>query len=158
VRDTSLRVPPGVQGIVINAKVFTRKGTERDERAKDIEDQEREKLLTNERDVKKIISESYHAKMRKLLLGRTTAARLTDDKGRALCTKGRKLDRDTLESVPFRYWRELQLEGTGKVEEKIERLASRLDEDLQAIESSYQEKIAKLAKGDELPPGVIKMV
>ena len=67
VRDSSLRVPPGVQGIVISAKVFSRKGTEKDERAKDIEDQEKEKLLADQRDEVKIISESYYAKMRKLL-------------------------------------------------------------------------------------------
>jgi DNA-directed RNA polymerase subunit beta len=158
VRDTSLRVPPGVQGIVINAQVFTRKGTERDERAKDIEDQERERLLTDERDEKKIISESYYSRMRKLLLGRTTAARLVDNRGKVLCAKGKRLDAETLDSVPPRYWREFQLEGTGQVEEKLEQLASRLEEDLASVETTYQEKIAKLAKGDELPPGVIKMV
>src|SRR3954452_19130285 len=73
VRDSSLRVPPGVQGIVIGAKVFSRKGTEKDERAKDIEDQEKEHLLADQRDEMRIISESYHAKMRKLLLGKITA-------------------------------------------------------------------------------------
>ena len=72
VRDSSLRVPPGVQGIVISAKVFSRKGTEKDERAKDIEDQEKEKLLADQRDEVKIVSESYHARMRKLLVGKTT--------------------------------------------------------------------------------------
>ena len=158
VRDTSLRVPPGVQGIVINAKVFTRKGTERDERAKDIEDAEREKLLTDERDERKIVSESYYARMRKLLLGRTTAARLVDDKGKVLCAKNKRLDSETLDAISPRYWREFQLEGTGQVEEKLEQLASRLEEDIKEIETNYQEKIAKLSKGDELPPGVIKMV
>jgi DNA-directed RNA polymerase subunit beta len=158
VRDTSLRVPPGVQGIVINAQVFTRKGTERDERAKDIEDQERERLLTDERDEKKIISESYYARMRKLLLGRTTAGRLVDNRGKVLCGKNKRLDSETLDAVPPRYWREFQLEGTGQVEEKLEQLAARLEDDLASVETNYQEKIAKLAKGDELPPGVIKMV
>lgn len=158
VRDTSLKVPPGVQGIVINAKVFTRKGTERDERAKDIEDQEREKLLTDERDERKIVAQSYYARMRKLLLGRTTAAKLVDDKGKILCGKNKRIDSSTLETVPSRYWRELQLEGTGQVEEKIEQLATRMEEDLKDVEIFYQEKIEKLSKGDELPPGVIKMV
>ena len=69
VRDTSLRVPPGVTGVVINARVFARKGTEKDERAKDIEDAEKEKLLINQRTEIKIISDSYYAKMRKLLTG-----------------------------------------------------------------------------------------
>src|SRR5882724_4283301 len=84
VRDTSLRVPPGVIGVVIIAKVFSRKGTEMDERAKDIAEQSKEKLLADQRDEVKIVSESYFAKMRKLLVGKTTAVRLVDDKGKVL--------------------------------------------------------------------------
>src|SRR3954467_7871405 len=72
VRDSSLRVPPGVQGIVISAKVFSRKGTEKDERAKDIEDQEKEKLLADQRDEMRIVPEPYHARMRKTPLATPT--------------------------------------------------------------------------------------
>jgi DNA-directed RNA polymerase subunit beta len=158
VRDSSLRVPPGVQGIVISAKVFSRKGTEKDERAKDIEDQEKEKLLADQRDEVKIVSESYHAKMRKLLVGRITAVRLVDDKGKVLCAKGQKIESTTLDEIPARYWSELQIEEGGKTEEKLEQLAARLQEDVNAIEALYRDKISKLTKGDELPPGVIKMV
>ena len=110
VRDSSLRVPPGVQGIVISAKVFSRKGTEKDERAKDIEDAEKEKLLADQRDEVKIVSESYYAKMRKLLVGKTTAVRLVDDKGKVLCAKGQKIESATLDEIPPRYWAELQVE------------------------------------------------
>src|SRR5262249_55600855 len=121
VRDSSLRVPPGVQGIVISAKVFSRKGTEKDERAKDIEDQEKEKLITDQRDEIKIVSDSYYSKMRKLLLGKTTAARLVDDKGKVLAQKGRKLDNEALDEIPPRFWHELQvMEGGGKTEEKLQ--------------------------------------
>ncbi len=159
VRDSSLRVPPGVQGIVISAKVFSRKGTEKDERAKDIEDQEKEKLLADQRDEVKIVSESYHAKMRKILLGKTTAVRLVDDKGKVLCAKGQKIENALLDEIPVRYWSEMQVEeGGGKTEEKLEQLSARLQEDINAIELLYRDKISKLTKGDELPPGVIKMV
>src|SRR5678810_702163 len=158
VRDSSLRVPPGVQGIVISAKVFSRKGTEKDERAKDIEDQEKEKLLADQRDEVKIVSESYFAKMRKLLIGKTTAVRLVDDKGKVLCAKGQKIESATLDEIPARYWAELQVEEGGKTQEKLEQLSSRLQEDVNAIEALYRDKISKLTKGDELPPGVIKMV
>ena len=158
VRDSSLRVPPGVQGIVISAKVFSRKGTEKDERAKDIEDQEKEKLLADQRDEVKIVSESYHAKMRKLLVGKITAVRLVDDKGKVLCAKGQKIESATLDEIPPRYWSELQVEEGGKTEEKLEQLSARLGEDVAAIEALYRDKISKLTKGDELPPGVIKMV
>ena len=159
VRDSSLRVPPGVQGIVISAKVFSRKGTEKDERAKDIEDAEKEKLITDQRDEVKIISDSYYNKMRRLLIGKTTAARLVDDKGKVLAAKGIKLDTAALDEVPVRYLHEIQVvEGGGKTEEKLEQLAQRLEDDVHAIEALYKDKIAKLTKGDELPPGVIKMV
>jgi DNA-directed RNA polymerase subunit beta len=158
VRDSSLRVPPGVQGIVISAKVFSRKGTEKDERAKDIEDQEKEKLLADQRDEVKIVSESYYAKMRKLLVGKITAVRLVDDKGKVLCAKGQKIENPNLDEIPPRYWSELQVEEGGKTEEKLEQLTARLAEDVAAIEALYRDKISKLTKGDELPPGVIKMV
>ena len=159
VRDSSLRVPPGVQGIIINAKVFARKGTEKDERAKDIEDAEKEKLITDQRDEVKIVSESYYAKMRRLLVEKTTASRLVDDKGKVLLAKGQALDIVTLEGIPSRHYREIRVaEGEGRVEEKLEQLAQKLEDDIHAIESLYRDKIAKLTKGDELPPGVIKMV
>ena len=159
VRDSSLRVPPGVQGIVISARVFARKGTEKDERAKDIEDAEKEKLITDQRDEVKIVAESYYAKMRRLLEGKTTASRLVDDKGKVLLAKGQELDMATLETIPSRHYRELRVsEGDGRVEERVEQLAQRLEEDIHAIESVYRDKVAKLTKGDELPPGVIKMV
>ena len=159
VRDSSLRVPPGVQGIVISARVFARKGTEKDERAKDIEDAEKEKLITDQRDEVKIVCESYYAKMRRLLEGKTTASRLVDDKGKVLLAKGQQLDMATLETIPARHYRELRVaEGEGRLEERVEQLAQRLEDDIHAIESVYRDKIAKLTKGDELPPGVIKMV
>jgi DNA-directed RNA polymerase subunit beta len=158
VRDTSLRVPPGVSGVVINARVFARKGTEKDERAKDIEDAEKERLLLNKQTEIKIISDSYYSRMSKLVMGKVTAARLVDDKGKVLLPKGQKIDDATLEQVPQRYWHEIQVEGEGNVEESLEKLASQREEDVKAIEEQYDEKIGKLTKGDELPPGVIKLV
>jgi DNA-directed RNA polymerase subunit beta len=159
VRDTSLRVPPGVTGVVINARVFARKGTEKDDRARDIEEAEKERLLINQRDEIKIISEAYYNKMRRALVGNTTRARLVDDKGKVLLPKGDKLVDSMLDEVPAKYWHEIQVEeGKGKVEEQLEQLAMRRDDDVYAIETQYNEKIGKLTKGDELPPGVIKLV
>jgi DNA-directed RNA polymerase subunit beta len=157
VRDSSLRVPPGVQGIVIGAKIFSRKGTEKDERSKQIEEQEKEKLLADERDETRIISEAYHARMRKMIFGKTTAVRLVDDKGKVLCAKGQKVDNALLDEIPIRYWPEVQIEGT-KGENRIQQLALQLEEELKVIDALYKDKISKLTKGDELPPGVIKMV
>ncbi len=159
VRDTSLRVPPGVVGVVIGARVFARKGTEKDERAQIIEDAEKELFMLNKRDEVKIISEAYYNKMRELLVGKTTASRLVDDKGKVLIAKGDKIELEALNEVPHRYWHEIQLDsGDGKIEEQLEQLAAKREEDVFNIEAQYSEKIAKLTKGDELPPGVIKLV
>src|SRR4029079_17059504 len=159
VRDTSLRVPPGVTGVVIGARVFARKGTEKDERAQAIEDAEKELLLLNKRDEIKVISEAYYNKMRELLHGKTTASRLVDDKSKVLLPKGEKITPEMLNEVPHRYWHEIQLDsGDGKTEEQLEQFAAKREEDVFNIEAQYSEKIAKLTKGDELPPGVIKLV
>ncbi len=88
VRDSSLRVPPGVQGIVIGAKIFSRKGTEKDERSKQIEEQEKEKLLADERDETRIISEAYYARMRKMIIGKTTAVRSGGRQGQGALRQG----------------------------------------------------------------------
>jgi DNA-directed RNA polymerase subunit beta len=159
VRDTSLRVPPGVTGVVIGARVFARKGTDKDERAQAIEEAEKELLLLNKRDEVKIISEAYYNKMRELLHGKVTASRLVDDKGKVLLPKGEKITPEMLAEVPHRYWHEIQLDsGEGKIEEQLEQLAAKREEDVFNIEAQYSEKISKLTKGDELPPGVIKLV
>ena len=157
VRDSSLRVPPGVQGIVIGAKIFSRKGTEKDERSKAIEEQEKEKLLADQRDETRIISESYYNKMRRWLLGKIPAVRLVDDKGKVLCAKGQKIDNPMLDEIPSRHWPEIQIEG-GKGDNRVEQLAAQLEQELRVIDELYRDKISKLTKGDELPPGVIKMV
>jgi len=159
VRDSSLRVPPGVQGIVISARVFSRKGTEKDERSKDIEDTEKEKLLADQRDEIKIMTEAFQARMKSLILDKTTAVRLVDDKGKVLCAKGQKIEESVLAEIPSRYWTELAFEtGAGKTEDALAQLNAKLNEEVQIIEALYRDKIGKLTKGDELPPGVIKMV
>jgi len=159
VRDSSLRVPPGVQGIVIAARVFARKGTEQDERSRDIQDQEKEKLLADQRDEIKIISDAFYGRMLNLLRSKATSARLVDDQGSVLLQKGDKLDKETLFKVARRYWVDIQVEGSdGAIEDTLEQLDARLRDEIHAIETLYNEKIIKLTKGDELPPGVIKMV
>jgi DNA-directed RNA polymerase subunit beta len=155
VRDSSLRVPPGVAGVVINARVFSRKGTDKDERTKEIEDQERAKLEKDKADEVKIIRESALGRVRKLLAGKVTTNRLVDEKGKVLLQKGTKLDDATLDTVPRKYWGLIELE---KGKEKIDSILQQLEEQVAAIEALFNEKIEKLSRGDELPPGVIKMV
>ncbi|MDH5493858.1 MAG: DNA-directed RNA polymerase subunit beta, partial [Myxococcales bacterium] len=154
-RDTSLRVPPGVSGIVIDARVFARKGTEKDERSRQIEDQERAKLEKDMSDEIKIIRESAFARVRKLLLGRMTTDKLVDDKRKVLLAKGAKITADDLDPIHRKYWGLIAID---KNKEKIDAILEQLEEQTRAIETLFQEKIDKLGKGDELPPGVIKMV
>ncbi|MCS6796922.1 MAG: DNA-directed RNA polymerase subunit beta [Myxococcota bacterium] len=155
VRDSSLRVPPGVSGVVIQARVFARKKTEKDERARQIEDQERARLEKDMADEIKILRESAYERIRKLLVGRTTEARLTDDKGKVLLARGTKITAAELDPIPRKYWGQIEVDRGG---DKVQAVLAQLAEQTQAIETLFREKIDKLSRGDELPPGVLKMV
>ena len=158
VRDTSLRVPPGVQGTVISAKVFSRRGIDKDERAQDIEDAEIAKLEKDQNDQIKIIRNSAYRKIRELLIGQKAASKLVDDQGRVLIEAGQDLTAEVIDRVPQNYWNVVEVDRKSGVAEKVERIVTDLREEIQAIRVLFQEKINKLKKGDELPPGVIKMV
>jgi len=158
VRDSSLRVPPGVSGTIINAKVFSRKGTEKDERTRQIELEEEARLLKDQNDEIKIIRDSVFRRLETLLIGSKTASNLTDSKKTVLVKKGTKLTAKVLADVPRRSWRDFALEGTGELESKVRELLAYLDDQIQGIRLNTSEKISKIHKGDELPPGVIKMV
>ena len=156
VRDSSLRVPPGVVGTVINAKVFSRKGVDKDERAKQIESMEEAKLLKDQNDEIKVIQDSAFARIRRMLVGKPSAGKLVDDKGQVLLNKGDVLEEELLSTIPYRYWAEIT---TGaELDQKVQDLLRNLEEQVEAIKLAFGEKIARIKKGDELPPGVIKMV
>ena len=154
VRDSSLRVPPGVGGIVINARIFSRKGTEKDDRAKDIEEHERTRLEKMRDEEIKILRDSFFRQIKRRLVGTTTTGKLVDDKGKVLLQKGAVLDDAQLEIIPRKYWGELPVEGAEEFATKLHEL-----EEIVALrEEHFRDKINRLSKGDELPPGVIKMV
>ncbi len=155
VRDTSLKVPPGVSGIVIDARVFARKGTEKDERSLQIEEAERAKLEKDQADEIKIVVDSAHDRVRKYFVGASTTAKLVGDKGTELLAKGQKITNDDLDQIPHKYWQHIEIDkDKGKTDEILEQV----DDQVDAVKMLFQEKIDKLGKGDELPPGVIKMV
>jgi DNA-directed RNA polymerase subunit beta len=156
VRDSSLRVPPGVTGTVINAKVFSRKGVEKDERAKAIEEMEEAKLLKDQNDEIKIIQDSAFQKIRRLLAGKEATARLVDDRGEQLLKKGDVLSDELLDGIPQRYWGEVAVEGD--VSDLVRKIIENFEEQKELVKLLFGEKIGRLKKGDELPPGVIKMV
>ncbi|HVY47377.1 MAG TPA: DNA-directed RNA polymerase subunit beta, partial [Minicystis sp.] len=154
VRDSSLKVPPGVGGIVINARVFSRKGTEKDERARDIEDQERARIERTRDEEIKILRDSFFRRMRELIEGQTTTGKLVDDKGKVLLQKGAVIDAAALEEIPRKYWGEIPVDQS----EKVQQILKDLEDLVRVREEHFRDKIERLSKGDELPPGVIKMV
>ncbi|HEY3449120.1 MAG TPA: DNA-directed RNA polymerase subunit beta [Myxococcales bacterium] len=156
VRDSSLRVPPGVTGTVINAKVFSRKGVDKDERAKEIESQEEAKLLKDQNDEIKILQDSAYKRIRSMLKAKEVSAKLIDDKGRQLLKKGDVLSDELLDQIPLKYWTEIAVGGT--VEDKVRKIVESFEEQKELVKLVFGEKISRLKKGDELPPGVIKMV
>ncbi len=157
VRDTSLKVPPGVEGTVINARVFSRKGVTKDERSRLIEEDETAKLEKDQEDEQRIIRELTLKKLKKLLIGKETAARLTDDSRRVILPKGRIIVSEDFEAVPPSLWGEIKI-GDEKVDEELTRAVEAMQEQLALIRMAFQEKLDRLKSGDELPPGVIKMV
>ncbi len=154
VRDSSLKVPPGVGGIVINARVFSRKGTEKDDRARDIEDQERARIERTRDEEIKILRDSFYRRVKELLLGQTTTGKLVDDKGKVLLQKGQTIGDEALVEIPRKYWPEIPVD----VGEQCQQILRDLEDLVRAREEHFRDKIERLSKGDELPPGVIKMV
>ena len=157
VRDTSLRLPPGVEGTIIAAHVFSRKGTTKDERMLEIEKSAIAKLEQDQRDEIRILRESALKQLAEMLVGKETTARLVDESRRQLIAKGETLTRELLESVPFEYLRDIQI-GNDKLHQELNRIVVGTGQLINNKRAAIGEKIKRLKKGDELPPGVIKMV
>jgi len=157
VRDTSLRVPPGVEGTVINVRIFSRKGMGKDERSRVIEDEEISRLKKDQHDEVRIIQEGALKRLKKLLVGRRTAARLSDDNRKVLLNKGKEITEEELEEIPLAYWGEIRVDNES-VEAELKRIVESATEQVDLIKMVFQDKINKLKGGDELPPGVIRMV
>jgi DNA-directed RNA polymerase subunit beta len=157
VRDTSLKVPPGIGGTVINARVFSRKGVDKDERTREIEDSEEARLLKDQNDELKIITDSARKKVHRLLKGRTAAARVLDSSGGTLLARGREFDDENLASLPDTIWREIRTDDD-KTNERLEKIVENYVEQVELVKMVFGDKINRMKKGDELPPGVIKMV
>jgi len=158
VKDTSLRVPPGVEGIVIGTKVFSRRGVEKDLRAKAIEEEEIARLHRDQEDEIQIIQHLAAQKVRKISLGEVVATRLAEERsGKILIPKNTKLTKEILAGIPDRRLRDLNIQNPKKKAD-AEKVWEQLDERVQLIRTAFEKKIARLKKADELPPGVIKMV
>jgi DNA-directed RNA polymerase subunit beta len=158
VRDTSLTVPPGVEGTVIGAKVFSRKGNDKDARTELIEKMEEEKLRKDEQDEVRIIRDSARGKLKRLLVGKTSAAKVEDRHGVIVLAKGKKITEELLDSLTMDRWSTISVTEGVDVEEKVAEVLFKLNEQVELIHGVFEDKIQKLRRGDDLPPGVIKMV
>jgi DNA-directed RNA polymerase subunit beta len=158
VRDTSLRVPPGESGTVIGARVFSRKGIDKDDRARTIEDAEIAKLRLDQEDEIRIVRESALNRARDLLIGERSSVRMADERRKdAWLEPGDEITAEKIEEIPRRKWRDIRVER-GEVMTRIEEILAAAEEQASLIKTVFDEKIARLKKGDELPPGVFKMV
>jgi DNA-directed RNA polymerase subunit beta len=158
VKDASLTCPPGIDGTVVDVQVFTRKGQEKDERSLDIEALEEEDLRRDLEDEIRILSEQRDERIYELFEGRKLKSDLMDGK-EVVIKKGTTLDRETLAGVDPRLLRKADVAaGTIDIAGEIKEYEQRTTRQINILSDIYEEKITKLKQGDELPPGVIKMV
>jgi DNA-directed RNA polymerase subunit beta len=151
VRDSSLRVPPGVSGTVVEVRVFSRHGVEKDERALAIERAEIERLAKDRDDEKAIIERSIFARLHELLLGKQA------DKGPKGFKDGGKITEEVLHELTPGQWWQISVKNEKNMAD-IEALKKQYDAATNRIQKRFEDKVEKLQRGDELPPGVMKMV
>ncbi|MBW7970927.1 DNA-directed RNA polymerase subunit beta [Bradyrhizobium sp. BR 10289] len=151
VRDTSLRVPPGVQGTIVEVRVFNRHGVDKDERALAIEREEIERLAKDRDDEQAILDRNVYNRLAELLEGRQGIA------GPKGFKKDTKITRAVLDEYPKSQWW-LFASPNDKLMAEIEAMRKQYDESKKGLEQRFLDKVEKLQRGDELPPGVMKMV
>jgi len=156
VKDTSLRVPPGVQGIVIDAKVFSRRGIEKDDRTRLIEDEEIATLEKDRDDELKVVADVVKSQLEELLAGKKVYASLKKGK-KVLIADGAKIDANTLAKIPI-----LHLEGIvlkdPQVTQQVHEILERYRDQCELCRLAFDQQVGRYEKGDDLPPGVIKLV
>ncbi len=150
VRDTSLKLPPGVSGTVVEVRVFSRRGVDKDERALAIERDEIERLSKDRDDEKAILERGFHTRLKELLLGRMAAG------GPKGIKFGAKLTEALLSELTLGQLRQVTVRNE-KVMTDVEGLKKQFDESIAQLQAYFENKVEKLRRGDELPPGVMKM-
>jgi DNA-directed RNA polymerase subunit beta len=160
VKDASLYCPPGIEGTVVDCKVFSRKGAELDERSKRILEASEERLRRNLEDEKRILNDERAKRLAVLLEGKELLADLHDEKtNKKLLSKGTDLSRDLIEKLRARDLKRMKLKDKDpRINEQIDEIEEMTSRQIAVLEKITDEKIGKLRKGDELPPGVIKQV
>ncbi|WP_435200419.1 DNA-directed RNA polymerase subunit beta [Qipengyuania sp. 902] len=151
VRDTSLRLPPGVAGTVVEVRVFNRHGIEIDDRTRAIQNEEIERLRKDANDERAILNRATYNRLRDMLLGQTASAAPKGVK------KGTEVTEEVLEGVDKHEWFKFAVADDGR-QQQLEAVKSQYDEAVKTIEEKFEDRKEKLERGDELAPGVLKMV
>jgi DNA-directed RNA polymerase subunit beta len=157
VKDTSLRVPHGIEGIVTDVKVLSRRGIDKDERSRLIEDIEISNILKDQEDQIKIILESTREKLTRLLLGKHAPSDIKDGRGKVLLKKGEHFTRDKLAVINLDKLQDVEFKSE-ELEAKVSKVLDSQENQIEIIKLYYEDKINKVKKGDELPPGVLKTI
>ena len=151
VRDTSLRLPPGVAGTVVEVRVFNRHGIDKDERAMTIEREEIERLKKDSDDERSILNRATWSRLREMLVGQTATSAPKGIK------KGVTIDEDLLDGIDRHEWWKFAV-ADDKVQSDLEAVKGQYDDAVKLITDKFHDRREKLERGDELPPGVLKMV
>jgi DNA-directed RNA polymerase subunit beta len=159
VRDASLTCPPGIEGIVVDVKIFSRKGVEKDERAKAIESEELGMLEKNLNDEIRILKEERNKRVIERLSGSTLEEDLVNPRtGEKILKKKTKLTKEILRELRPAYLGLLETDVPAEVLDEIQEIEDKTERQIEVLKALFEERMNRLQKGDELPPGVIKMV
>ncbi len=160
VRDASLYCPPGIEGIVVDVKIFSRKGVEKDDRARQIEEAELFMMEKNLKDEIRILQDERDKRIENLLDGQTAASDLVNARGDKVVRKGQTLTRDALSKLRHSDILKLRVApGDGvDIEEGLNDIVDKTERQIEVLKTLFAEKESRLKRGDELPPGVIKLV
>ncbi len=151
VRDTSLRMGPGDHGTVVEVRVFNRHGIEKDERALQIEREEIERLSRDRDDEQAILDRNTFARLQNIMIGKEISKKVAN------ATAGEKISEEILKEIPMSKWWEIPLKDD-KVANQMEDLNEQYQLQKKALENSFDDKVEKIRRGDDMPPGVMKMV
>jgi DNA-directed RNA polymerase subunit beta len=150
VRDTSLRVPPGDSGTVVDVRIFNRHGIDKDQRALQIEREQIEQLQEDKEDEQSILERNTYARLQELLTGKEAAA---GPKG----FKPGRISASALEELTEKQWWDIELKSE-KAQAELKALREQFDASIRELEARFNDKVEKVQRGDDLPPGVMKVV
>jgi len=158
VKESCLYVPPGIEGTVIDARVLTRKGMDKDSRAKAIEDDDVLRLQRDLEEEIRLTKEENYRKIKSLVIGQTLAEDFKEPRAKeAICKKGKKLAKEHLDDVKDELLAKIKVQDSD-VQSSISAITSEVKQEIRSLEKKYDDRIDAIKKGDDLPPGVNKVV